>query len=109
MPSRSARRNQHKRLARSLKSAEAAHSPLACRWLAHWQAEALRRARRLGTPAAWRLLAEPAVVALLQRLDASGELAQDLSRLIAEAVARASDLRLVRSCRPLAVPVKSKS
>ena len=107
MSSRSTRRNQHKRLARALKSAETAG--LAGRWLTHWHAEAIRRARRLGAPAAWQLLAEPAVVTLLQRLDPTGELAEDLARLIAEAVARESDPRLVRSCRPLAVPVKRKS
>jgi hypothetical protein len=105
-PSRSARRNQHKRLARSLKSAEAPHSPLACRWLAFWQGEAIRRAERLGAPAAWQLLSEPTVTARLWRLDPSGELAQDLARLIAEAVARASDSRLVRRGRPVGVVVE---
>ncbi len=107
-PSRSARRNAHKRVARSLKAAEAPHSELSCRWLTHWRAEAQRRARRLGAPAAWRLLHEPAVVALLPRLDPTGELAADLARVIAEALAAACDRRLVRGCRPVALPVKQR-
>ena len=74
--------------------------------LAFWQGEANRRAERLGAPAAWQLLSEPTVTARLWRLDPSGELAQDLARLIAEAVARASDARLVRSCRPVGVAVE---
>ena len=108
MSSRSARRNGHKRLARALKAAEASHSPLACRWLEHWRAEANRRARRLGAPAAWGLLTELQVVRLLRQLDSTGELAADLSRICAEAVARYSDPRLVSGCRPLSKPVKQK-
>jgi len=94
MSSRSARRNAHKRLAHSLKGATR-HSALACRWLTHWRREADRRARLLGAPAAWRLLREPSICALLQRLDETGELAADLARVIAEAIAAASDPRLV--------------
>ncbi len=107
-PSRSARRNARKRVARSLQAAEAPHSELACRWLAYWREEARRRARRLGAPAAWRLLREPAVVALVPRLDPTGELAADLAWVIAEAVAAASDRRLVRGCRPVADRVKQR-
>jgi len=106
--SRSSQRRQHKRLARSLKRVEAGHSPLACRWLAEWHAVAIRRAERLGAPAAWRLFSEPVVVKQLRKLDPSGELRQDLARLIAEAVARASDGRMVRSCRPVMEAARSQ-
>ena len=108
-PSRSARRNGHKRLARSLKASEAPYSALVCRWLAAWRAEAQRRARLLGAPAVWALLRGPRVVALLRQLDPSGELAQDLARLCAEAVAAVSDPRMARGCRPASVPARRKS
>ncbi len=105
-PSRSARRNAPQRLGQSRKGAAAPHGALACRWLAHGRAAARRRAWRLGAPAPRRWLRAPSIVALLQWLDPTGELAADRARLIAAAVAAASDRRLVRSCRPLAAPVK---
>jgi len=107
-PSRGARRNGHKRLARSLKRLEAPYSALACRWLACWRAEARRRAALLGAPAAWALLREPGVVARLRALDPGGELAQDLARVCAEAVAWAADPRLARGCRPGSAPARRK-
>ncbi len=107
-PSRSSKRRQHKRLARSLERASPAQSPLACRWLAEWNAEAIRAADQLGRCGSWGLLSEQEVVARLRRLDPSGELRQELARLIAEAVARASDGRLVRGCRPVRKAVKRK-
>lgn len=99
-------RNPPKRLIRSLKKAEAPHAPVACRWLEAWRREACRRARRLGAPAAWSRLSEPPVVAVLRQLARTGELASALARLCAEAVAAASDPRLVRSCRPASSPVQ---
>ena len=106
--SRSARRNGHKRVARSLKESEAPFSALACRWLACWRGEARRRAHLLGEPAVWALPREPRVAALLRQLDPSGELAQDLARVCAEAVAWACDPRLAGGSRPVSVPARHK-
>jgi hypothetical protein len=94
-PSRNARRNQRKRLAHSLQEAEASHLDQVCYWLARWRREARRRAQFLGAPAAWRLITEPAVQRLVAQLDPSGELAQELGRVCAEAVAWASGSRLL--------------
>ena len=101
MPSRSTRRQQHKRLS-SLGQLDAPlRSARAARWLAHWRAEAYRRARHLGALAAWQLAADPHIRALVRRLDPSGELYQDLRRVCAEAVAAAADPRLAhRGRRP---------
>jgi hypothetical protein len=103
MASRSARRNAHKRLARSHNRGNLRdYSPEACAWLAQWRTEAYRRARRLGAPAAWALLREQPVASLLRRLDPSGELVADLRHVIALAVAAASAPRLVKRGRPRA-------
>ena len=102
MPSRSVRRRRHKQADRLLDWI-AGLSPNQRRAvglcdLKRWRAEAHRRADDLGAPTAWSLAAEARPVALA--LDPSGELACDLDRTVAEAVATAAGRHLVRGSRP---------
>jgi hypothetical protein len=71
-----------------------------------WSDEARRRAMHLGAPAAWAMRHEWRTVEVLKQLDSTGDLAADLDRVIAEAVAWASDPRMVQSSRPMTQPVK---
>jgi hypothetical protein len=103
MPTRSAQRNQNKRLARlkQLSTAEG-RKRRATLLLLGWQAEARRRARDLGAPAAWALTRYPSVLAAAWQLDPSGELLAELHRVCAEAVAEFAGRHLLGGSRPLA-------
>ena len=68
--------------------------------LSRWRKEARRRANDLGAPAVWALGRSRRPLALA--LDPTGELADDLARVCAEAVARAAGPHLVGGSRPLA-------
>ena len=75
--------------------------------LRRWRAEAAWRARDLGAPAVWALAAE--VGAEAEALDPSGELASDLARVCAEAIAGVARGHLVRGSRSLADQARLQS
>jgi hypothetical protein len=103
MPTRSARRKQHKRFARFDKLAgEAVRRKKATELLREWRTEARRRAWHLGGPAVWALAASPSVRAVAQQVDSSGELLSELHRVCAEAVAEAAGHHLLSGSRPIA-------
>ena len=88
MPSRSVRRRQHKRIVQLRELSEGQRRVIATWHLKRWRIEANRRANDLGEPAVWALEAGERPKALA--LDPTGELAEELSRVCAEAVSRAS-------------------
>jgi hypothetical protein len=102
MPSRSVRRRQTKQAARlGALGAGLAEGPgrAVMAWhLARWRAEANRRADDLTAAAVWALNDGVRAKALAP----TGELAGDLARACAEAVARAAGRHLVGVSRPLA-------
>ena len=100
MPSRSSRQRHHRRLARIAALGPGPRRAMAAGYLARWRAEANRRADDLGAPAVWELEARHRPLALA--LDDSGELAGELGRVCAEALARAAGRHLVGVSRPLA-------
>jgi hypothetical protein len=97
MPSRSSRRRQHKRE----RDPQTCNRTLqASTYLQLWKREARRRANALDAPAAWRLVKE--CERLSSVLDPTGELQMDLKRIVAEALASALGIHLIRPCRPKA-------
>jgi hypothetical protein len=104
MPSRSARRRRSKHIAHVVARAagldEGGRRARAAWYLARWRAEAHRRADDLNAAAVWALNDDKQ--ALARALDPTGELAGDLARACAEAVARAAGHHLVGGSRPLA-------
>ena len=114
MPTRTAQRRKGKQLT----WAEDLDGPgrrAAIRWhLRRWRAEAWRRADDLGEPAVWAF--EHSVRRFALALDPSGDLAADLSRACAEAVAACCGPHMVRGSRPPAdrarvghVPAEARS
>jgi hypothetical protein len=103
MPSCSARRKHHKRLARfDQLPTTALREREATRLLQAWRREARRRARSLGAPAVWALADSATVRAVGQRVDPSGALLVELRRVCAESVAEVAGRHLVRGSRPVA-------
>ena len=102
MPSRTARRYRHRRLARIAALAPDARAREAARTLVGLQAEARRRAQSLGAPAVWELARSIEINELIKRLDPTGGLRADLDRVCAEAIAEVAGRHLVRGSRPLA-------
>lgn len=100
MPSRSVRKRKHKALAWFASLDEPARRAEGRWYLTRWRAEARRRADDLGEPEVWKMEAGERPKALA--LDPTGELAADLSRICAEAVAMAVGGRLIRGSRPSA-------
>src|SRR5262245_12100363 len=100
MPARSARRRQHKRLGHLPSLTDGQRRVVASWHLRRWRKEVLRRAQNLGAPAVWALAAE--VQAKAAALDPSGELAADLQRVCAEAIASVAGRHLVSGSRPVA-------
>ena len=100
MPTRRSRQRLHRHLAHIAGLGPGARRDLGTGHLARWRAEANRRADDLGAPAVWELEARYRPLALA--LDPSGELAGELSRVCAEAFARAAGRHLVGVSRPLA-------
>lgn len=70
------------------------------RLLKEWRVEANRRSNDLGAPEVWALMESKKKLAWL--CDPSGELAGDLARICAEAVARVAGRHLASVSRPLA-------
>ncbi len=102
MPSRTARRARHKRLARLDAAPLDRKAREATRWLLLWRDEARHRARWLGAPAVWALAHDPEIRQLAQHLDPNGGLLSELERVCAEAIADIAGRHLVRPSRPLA-------
>jgi hypothetical protein len=100
MASRGVRRRKHKKLRHLHTLQDGDRRAVANQLLTNWQAEARRRAKWLGSPAAWQLTTDPHIQAVIRELDPTGDLSADLNRICAEAIAEAVDRRMVRSCRP---------
>lgn len=110
MPSRTARRRLHKRLARLKETPASEYSRVASTWTKSWRIEVRRRAQDLGAPAAWALLEEPQVVEVVKLLDPEGKLGvlEDLQRIVVEAIAEVSDKHLGRLSKPVGVRIRRK-
>jgi hypothetical protein len=102
MPSRTARRSQHKRLRRIDAKPTDKRAREAARILVAWQEEARERAGSLGAPAAWALAHNCTIQQVAQHLDPTGGMQADLNRVCAEAVAEVAGRHLVRGSCPLA-------
>jgi hypothetical protein len=102
VPSRTARRYRHKRLARIVALAAERRASEAARTLVGLQAEARRRARSLGAAAVWDLARSSEIDEVINRLDPTGGLQSDLDQVCAEAIAEVAGRHLVRGSRPLA-------
>ena len=100
MPARSVRRRKTKHAARLGDLPDGRRRVVAIWHLTRWRAEARRRADDLGAPAVWALGRSRRPLALA--LDPTGELAEELARVCAEAVAHAAGPHLVGGSRPLA-------
>ncbi len=96
LKSRTARRRHHKRLARLARITPEQRPSMGIQLLTAWRQEAYRRAANLDAPEVWDL-ANEANFAIVQQIDPSGELWQELNRICAEAVAGASPGRLLGS------------
>ena len=98
-PSGASRRLERRTCRTEARSAEGGRAVI--NWhLTRWGKEARRRANDLGEPAVWAL--ERSRRRLAWALDDTGELAADLARVCAEAVAHAAGPHLVGGSRPLA-------
>ena len=100
MSSRGVRRRKHKQLRYLLTLHDRQRLAVANQLLTNWQAEARRRAKWLGAPAAWDLTTDPHIQAVIRELDPTGDLLADLRRVCAEAIAEVVDRRMIQS-RPL--------